>query len=66
MDPAQLAVARRRNNITGVALVAFCGVVYVWTTDRMKKTDVLGDLGDELDQVRKLRAEHKGAPAAGK
>jgi len=26
----------------------------------MRTTDVLGDLGDELDQVRKLKEEHKG------
>jgi len=58
---AALAAATRRRNLgTGAALFGFCGVVYAMTTERMRTTDVLGDLGDELDQVRKLKEEHKG------
>jgi len=52
---------RRRNGGTALALLGFCAVVYVWTTDRMRSTDVLADMGDELDQVRQLRAEKKAA-----
>ena len=55
---AALAASRaRRNGATALILVGFAAGMYVWTSDRMKSTDVLSDLGNELDQVRKMKKD---------
>ncbi len=57
-EAAALAAARsRRNGVTALVLIGFAAGMYHWTTGRMRATDVLADLGSELDQVRKLKKE---------
>jgi hypothetical protein len=57
MQRATASSARFRNVGTALALTGFATGMYLWTTQRMKATDVLADLGSELDQVRKLKKE---------
>jgi hypothetical protein len=55
---AALAASRsRRNALTALVLFGFSATMYYSTTNSMKTTDVLADLGGELDQVRKMKKE---------
>lgn len=59
IDAATQLRQRRSNIFTGLLLTGFGVGVYFWTTNRMRTTDVLADMGNELDQVRALKAEKK-------
>jgi hypothetical protein len=72
MDPpsaAALALAasiKRRNIGTALLLTSFGVGIYFWTTNRMQTTNILGDMTNELDQVRALKADKVAAAAMGK
>ena len=57
MQRATASAARFRNVGTALVLTGFATGMYLWTTQLMKATDILADLGSELDQVRKLKKE---------
>jgi hypothetical protein len=55
---------RRNNALAAAALVGFVGGVWVWTTRRMKNTDVLSEISEDLDEVRKLKKDLSAKAAA--
>ena len=57
---AALALAskiKKRNIATAAVLAGFGVGIYFWTTNRMVTTEVLGEMTNELDQVRQLKAD---------
>ena len=72
MDPpsaAAIALAasiKRRNIGTALLLTSFGVGIYFWTTNRMQTTNVLGDMTNELDQIRALKADKAASVAVGK